>query len=124
MLAAQNPGGGLRDKPGKGPDAYHTCYNLAGLSSAQHKYTLPASEVDKCRNAFVSPFKGSRVVELEKKEVEMILDEGESQESAETRMREVWARSLGWTEVAKELVGGEENEVVSDEVSFLLADRR
>lgn len=28
--------GGLRDKPGKRPDAYHTCYNLAGLSAAQH----------------------------------------------------------------------------------------
>lgn len=28
--------GGLRDKPGKRPDAYHTCYNLAGLSGAQH----------------------------------------------------------------------------------------
>lgn len=31
-------GGGLKDKPGKHPDAYHTCYNLAGLSAAQHKY--------------------------------------------------------------------------------------
>ncbi|CAO1630813.1 unnamed protein product [Jaminaea pallidilutea] len=28
--------GGLRDKPGKKADAYHTCYNLAGLSGAQH----------------------------------------------------------------------------------------
>jgi protein farnesyltransferase subunit beta len=60
----------------------------------------------------VSPFGGSRVVEVDEKEVEMILDEGESQESAEVRMREVWARSLGWTEASKELVGGEENEVV------------
>lgn len=113
ILVAQHPGGGLRDKPGKGPDGYHTCYNLAGLSAAQHKYTLPSSAVDKCRESFVSPFAGSRVVELEKKEVEMILDEGESEESAEQRMREVWARSFGWTEVEKELVGGEENEVVS-----------
>lgn len=36
-LVAQAPGGGLRDKPGKSPDAYHTCYNLSGASSA----TLP-----------------------------------------------------------------------------------
>lgn len=43
----------------------------------------------------------------------MLLDEGESEECAEVRMREVWARGLGWTEVSKELVGGEENEVVS-----------
>lgn len=37
----QNPErGGLRDKPGKGPDPYHTCYTLAGLSSAQHQWQL------------------------------------------------------------------------------------
>jgi protein farnesyltransferase subunit beta len=30
------PRGGLRDKPGKGADYYHTCYCLSGLSSAQH----------------------------------------------------------------------------------------
>ena len=28
--------GGLRDKPGKSADFYHTCYCLSGLSSAQH----------------------------------------------------------------------------------------
>lgn len=28
--------GGLRDKPGKRHDFYHTCYCLSGLSSAQH----------------------------------------------------------------------------------------
>ena len=28
--------GGLRDKPGKIVDYYHTCYGLSGLSSAQH----------------------------------------------------------------------------------------
>lgn len=37
LLVAQNlESGGLRDKPGKKPDAYHTCYNLSGLSAAQH----------------------------------------------------------------------------------------
>ena len=29
--------GGLKDKPGKGPDIYHTCYSLAGLSLSQSK---------------------------------------------------------------------------------------
>jgi len=38
LSAAQFKRGGLVDKPGKRPDAYHTCYNLAGLSSAQHFY--------------------------------------------------------------------------------------
>eukprot|EP01107_Rhizomastix_libera_P001545 TRINITY_DN12535_c0_g1_i1.p1 TRINITY_DN12535_c0_g1~~TRINITY_DN12535_c0_g1_i1.p1 ORF type:complete len:426 (-),score=59.48 TRINITY_DN12535_c0_g1_i1:14-1291(-) len=28
--------GGLRDKPGKSRDLYHTCYSLSGLSLAQH----------------------------------------------------------------------------------------
>jgi hypothetical protein len=28
--------GGMKDKPGKPPDFYHTCYCLSGLSSAQH----------------------------------------------------------------------------------------
>jgi protein farnesyltransferase subunit beta len=30
--------GGLKDKPGMHADAYHTCYNLAGLSAAQYRY--------------------------------------------------------------------------------------
>ena len=37
LSAAQHKKGGLIDKPGKRADAYHTCYNLAGLSAAQHK---------------------------------------------------------------------------------------
>lgn len=37
LIAAQSSnGGGLRDKPAKGPDYYHTCYALSGLSAAQH----------------------------------------------------------------------------------------
>ncbi|KAF2493244.1 terpenoid cyclases/Protein prenyltransferase [Lophium mytilinum] len=38
LACCQGQKGGLRDKPGKYPDAYHTCYNLAGLSAAQHRY--------------------------------------------------------------------------------------
>ncbi|KAE8268995.1 hypothetical protein A4X09_0g3347 [Tilletia walkeri] len=45
LIAAQNnaaqgtgpSAGGLRDKPGKRADAYHTCYNLSGLSLCQHR---------------------------------------------------------------------------------------
>ncbi|KAG0648919.1 Ras s prenyltransferase subunit beta [Hyphodiscus hymeniophilus] len=38
--------GGLRDKPSHNSDAYHTCYVLAGLSSAQHKwhFNTPATK--------------------------------------------------------------------------------
>ncbi|WFC98309.1 protein farnesyltransferase [Malassezia yamatoensis] len=37
LVVAQLSSGGLCDKPGKRPDAYHTCYNLSGLSMTQHR---------------------------------------------------------------------------------------
>lgn len=43
LAAAQAPHGGLRDKPGKRPDAYHTCYNLSGLAMAQQRIRRSAS---------------------------------------------------------------------------------
>ena len=36
LACCQQASGGLRDKPGKRADYYHTCYCLSGLSSAQH----------------------------------------------------------------------------------------
>ena len=36
LLCAQEITGGLRDKPSKRRDFYHSCYNLSGLSVAQH----------------------------------------------------------------------------------------
>ncbi|KAG7166951.1 protein farnesyltransferase subunit beta-like [Homarus americanus] len=36
LLCCQHSRGGLVDKPGKGPDFYHTCYTLSGMSVAQH----------------------------------------------------------------------------------------
>ncbi|KAK7179660.1 hypothetical protein DPSP01_011591 [Paraphaeosphaeria sporulosa] len=47
LSAAQFVKGGLVDKPGKRPDAYHTCYNLAGLSAAQHRYMHDTETVEK-----------------------------------------------------------------------------
>ncbi|GAB4823274.1 hypothetical protein N2152v2_010320 [Parachlorella kessleri] len=35
LKCCQGPRGGLRDKPGKPPDYYHSCYCLSGLSAAQ-----------------------------------------------------------------------------------------
>ncbi|KIY70764.1 terpenoid cyclases/Protein prenyltransferase [Cylindrobasidium torrendii FP15055 ss-10] len=43
LWAGQHSSGGLRDKPPKGADAYHTQYVLAGLSSAQHRIVPDAS---------------------------------------------------------------------------------
>eukprot|EP00887_Chlorella_sp_A99_P006625 scaffold3.g6625.t1 len=36
LKCCQGGRGGMRDKPGKAPDYYHTCYCLSGLSSSQH----------------------------------------------------------------------------------------
>mmetsp|Transcript_62178 Transcript_62178/g.181514 ORF Transcript_62178/g.181514 Transcript_62178/m.181514 type:complete len:421 (+) Transcript_62178:72-1334(+) len=36
FLACQHHGGGLRDKPGKSADFYHTCYSLSGVAASQY----------------------------------------------------------------------------------------
>ncbi|EIT80880.1 beta subunit of farnesyltransferase [Aspergillus oryzae 100-8] len=36
LACCQGKHGGLRDKPGKHPDSYHTCYTLTGLSTTQY----------------------------------------------------------------------------------------
>ena len=36
LLCCQQIEGGLRDKPGKPRDFYHTCYSLSGLSAMQN----------------------------------------------------------------------------------------
>ncbi|GAQ38130.1 CAAX farnesyltransferase (FTase) subunit beta [Aspergillus tubingensis] len=41
----QSKYGGLRDKPGKHPDSYHTCYALTGLSSAQYHHYHTTSSI-------------------------------------------------------------------------------
>lgn len=38
LLCSQDPIGGLRDKPRKPRDYYHTCYCLSGLSVCQHSW--------------------------------------------------------------------------------------
>lgn len=45
LLCCQAENGGLRDKPSKRPDAYHSNYTLCGLSGAQYRYFYNA--VDK-----------------------------------------------------------------------------
>lgn len=39
--------GGVKDKPTKGPDPYHTAYGLSGCSFAQHKSDYKQLHVDK-----------------------------------------------------------------------------
>lgn len=44
LTAGQDPDGGLRDKPSKSPDAYHSCYGLAGLSMTMWHWTFDKGE--------------------------------------------------------------------------------
>ncbi|KAI1933137.1 CAAX farnesyltransferase (FTase) subunit beta [Ophidiomyces ophidiicola] len=54
----QSPHGGLRDKPGKPADSYHTCYTLAGLSSTQN-YHFDTAAGPTERDPFSSAFSWS-----------------------------------------------------------------
>lgn len=54
LYAAQHPAGGLRDKPPKNADAYHTLYCLAGLSTAQHHVFPSATRRAEIAKAWVS----------------------------------------------------------------------
>ncbi|KAF3019657.1 CAAX farnesyltransferase (FTase) subunit beta [Neopestalotiopsis sp. 37M] len=42
--------GGMRDKPGRRSDAYHTCYVLSGLSSVQHIVSADTSRDEQVAN--------------------------------------------------------------------------
>ncbi|RKF82890.1 Protein farnesyltransferase subunit beta [Golovinomyces cichoracearum] len=44
--------GGLRDKPSHRSDSYHTCYVLAGLSSAQNKWRFDVNSCSEIINGF------------------------------------------------------------------------
>lgn len=52
QVVAQVPRGGLRDKPGKRPDAYHTCYNLCGLSMCEHRLRWSAEAASRAEQVY------------------------------------------------------------------------
>ena len=54
LSCCQQPGGALRDKPGKPGDSYHTNYTLSGLSSIQyqHYYVSPNNLAEKFAPGF------------------------------------------------------------------------
>lgn len=117
LLLAQAPSGGLRDKPGKSADAYHTCYNLSGLSTSQHRMVQPAARLQALRGGFINPFESVEIVELDtagnRVGPEMVLGAGEGESEAGVRMGEIYARAMGWEQEGEMLlVGGEDNEVV------------
>lgn len=107
LFAGQGPSGGLRDKPSKPADAYHTLYCLSGLSSAQH-HIFPSHAK---RDIYLGKFTQSEG--SQKRSVE--LDGTSDSESARTIRRETIAGLLSWAEdpvYAKSfghIVGGKDN---------------
>ncbi|KAJ7590765.1 terpenoid cyclases/protein prenyltransferase alpha-alpha toroid [Mycena floridula] len=89
LYAAQHPAGGLRDKPPKSADSYHTLYCLAGLSSAQHRLCSSSARRAELVEAWVP---------------------GDDSSNDDIR-KTIFSESLSWTEEegASRYVGGEAN---------------
>ena len=111
LLAAQNKAGasgGLRDKPGKRPDLYHTCNNLSGLAIAQHHMVHQPLLVEANRRKFDTS-KGMPAIKPTKPE-----GGWKTEEERQRARKEVWANALGWTQLGEDTVlGGKVNKVVS-----------
>ncbi|KAG9119615.1 CAAX farnesyltransferase (FTase) subunit beta [Ceratobasidium sp. 392] len=88
------PSGGLRDKPGKPADLYHTTYNLAGFSTAQHRVyrsLVTEKKLEAAWQSSASPVAGG----------------------IEEIRRTTWARASAWQEDEGShfYLGGEQNRV-------------
>ncbi|WVO15378.1 hypothetical protein L204_103035 [Cryptococcus depauperatus] len=107
VVAQQEAGssGGLRDKPGKRPDQYHTCNNLSGLSLAQHHLVHSSSKVVTLRSKF-DVSKGLPSVKPKNPS-----GGWKTEEERQNVRREVWANALGWVEKEEKIVGTKENRV-------------
>jgi len=101
LTAAQITTGGLRDKPGKPADAYHTSYNLAGLATAQHRMA-PSPDVRKRADAV---WKDTNPFGLELS--------GEDTPETRASRRQAYLASYEWTEdePASVYVGGEDTRI-------------
>lgn len=101
-MAQDHDAGGLRDKPGKRADAYHTCYNLSGLSLCQYRVTLDAAVRRDTWNAWRSaPLQGNGAAARD--------DTAASAPSAARPDMETWRRAcyvamLSWTIDPKQTV--------------------
>lgn len=99
LISSQSKTGGLRDKPGRPADAYHTLYNLSGLSSAQHHMVRTTQARQ----------------DLAAKWVTVETDEDNDDNAREALRRKIFIESVAWAEdeSAERYVGGKENRVVS-----------
>ena len=101
---AQDPAGGLRDKPKKPSDLYHTLYCLSGLSAAQHRVYHSKRIQDQLLNEW--------------KETTPFVPEsggGETKdEERNARRKNIWASSRAWKEdeTTGRFLGGKVNRIV------------
>eukprot|EP00551_Chaetoceros_affinis_P005611 CAMPEP_0203673754 /NCGR_PEP_ID=MMETSP0090-20130426/13669_1 /ASSEMBLY_ACC=CAM_ASM_001088 /TAXON_ID=426623 /ORGANISM="Chaetoceros affinis, Strain CCMP159" /LENGTH=485 /DNA_ID=CAMNT_0050539471 /DNA_START=52 /DNA_END=1506 /DNA_ORIENTATION=- len=52
LLCGQDTNGGLRDKPSKSRDFYHSCYGLSGLSVSQHVLNKGSSDFEYSKSLY------------------------------------------------------------------------
>ncbi|KDN48853.1 terpenoid cyclases/Protein prenyltransferase [Tilletiaria anomala UBC 951] len=104
LFVAQVETGGLRDKPGKRPDAYHTCYNLSGLSLAQHRL-LP------CEQSFAAFQKVWKRASPEEAPGSTSSAGAKAEADADAWRSHCYAATLAWREdfAQRYAVGGEQN---------------
>ena len=101
----QEDAGGLRDKPGKRADVYHTFYALCGLSTAQHRVYRSKITADKLR----SQWKDSPAFRPSTGK-----SKPEDEATMQARRREIWVQSRSWREdeTSHRYVGSPNNRVV------------
>ncbi|QRV95735.1 terpenoid cyclase [Ceratobasidium sp. AG-Ba] len=104
LVSSQVPSGGLRDKPGKPADLYHTSYNLAGFSTAQHRVYRSLITEEKLQASWKS-------------------SSGPIPSGVEELRRAAWARACAWQEDegAHFYLGGEQNRVNATHPLFNLS---
>ncbi|KAI0824323.1 terpenoid cyclases/Protein prenyltransferase [Trametes gibbosa] len=107
LLAGQHPAGGLRDKPPKSADAYHTLYCAAGLSAAQHR-VLPS---ERRRNAVISAWDAEQARAKDGTGFRTTSDV--EREKLDALRKQTFAQVLSWTEEegTAVYVGGAANRV-------------
>ena len=105
LISSQADTGGLRDKPGKSADAYHTLYNLSGLSGAQHRLRRPPEERERIAKLWKSSWSLPIIKPEEGNAVERFPDDVR---------KEIFVASISWLEdePASRYIGGKVNRVV------------
>ncbi|TFK35695.1 terpenoid cyclases/protein prenyltransferase alpha-alpha toroid [Crucibulum laeve] len=111
LYAGQHPAGGLRDKPPKNADAYHTLYCLSGLSSAQHHVFPSTVRRDQVETSWPSPKTEESSDDDAATPGPPPVNHPHFQNRDENLRKQVFSALLSWTEEegAARIVGGAAN---------------